>query len=97
MAAMFGPALVFCVVFGVGFGLAGDAAFSYERAAGFAHSFLGGLFLTAVIGLTLWQCCHRIFHALHDFGIHAGLGVKVLIYGVAGIGIALSLLNTVFS
>lgn len=96
MGAMFGPVLIFSIVFGTAFGFAPDGAFAYARVAAFAHSFLGGVFLTAVIGLTLWHCCHRIFHALHDFGIHAGLGVKVGTYGVAGVGILLALVNTVF-
>lgn len=96
LGAMFGPVLIFAVVFGVGFGLAGEDTFAYERVSSFAHSLLGGLFLTAIVGLTLWQCCHRIFHALHDFGFHAGLGIKAGIYGVATIGILLCLVNTVF-
>ena len=36
-----------------------------------------------VISLFLWHAAHRIFHSLHEVGIHGGVGAKLLTYGVA--------------
>jgi fumarate reductase subunit D len=37
----------------------------------------------AVIALFAWHAAHRIFHSLHDVGIHAGALARLVCYGVA--------------
>jgi succinate dehydrogenase subunit D len=32
--------------------------------------------------LFLWHAALRIFHMLHDFGIHAGTGAKLICFGL---------------
>jgi fumarate reductase subunit D len=54
---------------------------SYPRMLAFAQNFIGKGFIFAVIALFLWHAAHRIFHSLHDIGIHAGTGAKLLCYG----------------
>ena len=50
---------------------------------GFAQNFIGKGFILAVISLFLWHAAHRIFHSLHEIGIHGGVVAKLLTYGVA--------------
>jgi fumarate reductase subunit D len=33
--------------------------------------------------LFLFHGCHRMYHVLHDFGIHVGPGLKALFHGFA--------------
>ncbi len=62
-------------------------ALSYERMTAFVGGWFGKLFVFVVISLTFWHASHRIYHSLHDFGMHAGLGFfKVLAYGIALVG-----------
>jgi succinate dehydrogenase subunit D len=58
-------------------------ALAYERVLGFAQHWLGKLLLLAVISLFLFHAVHRIYHGLHDLGVHAGTGVMVATYGSA--------------
>ena len=44
---------------------------------------LGILLPAGIISLALWFCVHRVYHSLHEFGIHAGMGAKLLCYGIA--------------
>ena len=55
----------------------------YDRAMAFAQHWAGKGFLFVVIALFLWHAAHRIFHTLHDLGIHAGLMAKLVCYGFA--------------
>jgi fumarate reductase subunit D len=48
------------------------------------------MFLFAVIALFLWHGMHRIFHNLHDFGVRTGTGTKLVCYGLAFLGTAVS-------
>jgi hypothetical protein len=34
----------------------------------------------------LQHAAHRMFHMLHDLGVHAGMGTRMLCYGTALIG-----------
>jgi len=36
-----------------------------------------------VISLFLFHAVHRIYHGLHDLGVHAGTGAMVVAYGSA--------------
>ncbi len=87
LAAMLLPAVI--VVTGIAgpLGWLGADAMSYERAHALASSWTGKLFLLAVISLTFWHAFHRIYHSLHDLGVHRGLGLlKILSYGLAAFG-----------
>ena len=89
VAALLLPALVLITGLAWPLGLMSDGALGYARMSGVAGSLLGGLVLLAVIALTFWHAAHRIFHSLHDFGVHRGLGVwKVVCYGAAFVGTA---------
>lgn len=77
------PVLV--IVFGVlvPFGGFGGAAGSYERLHGLATNPLVSLGVSIALGLVLWHCCHRTYHALHDLGLHPPELVRAVIYGIA--------------
>jgi fumarate reductase subunit D len=87
LAALVGPILVLItgILTPVGLWMP-QAALSYERVLAGAQHWAGKLFLLAVVSLFLWHAAHRIFHSLHDIGIHAGTGAKLLCYGSALLG-----------
>ena len=84
LSALIGPALVFITGIAVplGFLLVPDAM-SYTRMLHLAQHWLGKAFLFAVVSLFLWHAVHRIFHSLHDIGIHTGAMAKLVCYGSA--------------
>lgn len=84
VSALLGPALVLIVGVAVplGAGLSHDAL-GYPRMLAVAQSIPGKLFLFGVISLFLWHAAHRIYHCLHDFGVHPGLFTKLCLYGSA--------------
>lgn len=84
LSALVGPVLVFITGIAVplGFVLPRETM-SYDRMLAFTQSGCGKLAALAVISLFLFHGCHRIFHCLHDFGVHAGLGTSALIHGFA--------------
>ena len=53
----------------------------YQRMVEFTHNWLGKLIVFAIIVLFLWHAALRIFHMLHDFGVHAGTGAKLVCFG----------------
>ena len=61
-------------------------ALDYLRVLGFAQHWFGKLLLLAVISLFLFHAVHRIYHGLHDLGVHAGSGAMVAAYGSALLG-----------
>jgi fumarate reductase subunit D len=83
LSALIGTTLVF--VSGIGVPLAllvSRDLMRYERMLGFAQHWLGKVILFSVIVLFLWHAALRIFHLLHDFGIHAGTGAKATCFGL---------------
>ena len=58
----------------------------YARVLGFAQHWLGKVLILAVISLFLFHAAHRIYHGLHDLGVHAGTGTMVASYGGALLG-----------
>ena len=56
---------------------------SYPRVLALAQHWIGKGFLFVVISLFAWHAVHRIFHSLHDIGIHAGTAAKLICYGGA--------------
>jgi fumarate reductase subunit D len=77
------PVLV--AVFGllVPFGAFGTPDEVYARVAGLLGNPLAALAVSLGLGLVLWHCCHRTYHALHDLGLHPPEVVRAGIYGVA--------------
>ena len=84
LSALLGTVLVFITGLAVpmGFTLSADWM-SYPRALAFAQHWLGKAFLFVVIALFAWHAVHRIFHSLHDVGVHAGMAAKLVCYGTA--------------
>ncbi|MGA9855583.1 MAG: fumarate reductase subunit FrdD [Gammaproteobacteria bacterium] len=83
LSALVGPMLVFITGIAVPLGLLLTTdTLSYPHVLAFAHSWIGAVFLFAVVVLFLWHAGHRIFHSLHDLGIHAGVVVKLCCYGL---------------
>lgn len=84
LSALFGPMLVFITGIAVPLGLLLPAdTMSYPKMLAFAQNFIGKAFIFAIIALFLWHAAHRIFHSLHEIGIHGGLFAKLVCYGVA--------------
>jgi fumarate reductase subunit D len=61
-------------------------ALDYARVLPFAQHWFGKALLLAVISLFLFHAAHRIYHGLHDVGVHAGTGTMIASYGGALIG-----------
>ncbi|WP_440028036.1 fumarate reductase subunit FrdD [Chromobacterium amazonense] len=92
LAALFGPMLVAITGFAAPLGWLPAKAASYQGALALAQSLLGKAALWVLISLLLWHAAHRIYHSLHDVGIHGGALAKALTYGLAAAGTALALL-----
>lgn len=91
LSALFGPVLVLITGIFVPLGLLLPAGtMSYPKMLAFAQNFIGKGFIFAVIVLFLWHAAHRIFHSLHEIGIHAGSGAKLLCYGSAFVSTVIS-------
>ncbi|MCM8596743.1 fumarate reductase subunit FrdD [Accumulibacter sp.] len=87
LSALIGPMLVFITGLAVPLGLLLPAdTMSYAHVLAFARNWAGKAFILAVIALFLWHAAHRIFHSLHDVGVHAGTGAKLVCYGLALVG-----------
>ena len=97
LAALVGPALVLVTGIAVPAGiLVSPDLMSYQNIFGFAQHWIGKIIVFAVIVLFLWHAALRIFHMLHDFGVHAGTGAKLVCFGlplVCTIGAAYILLT----
>lgn len=84
LSALLGTMLVFItgIAAPAGWLLPADLL-SYPRVLALAHHWIGKGFLFVVISLFAWHAVHRVFHSLHDIGIHAGAAAKLICYGVA--------------
>ncbi len=92
LAAILGPALVFITGIAVPLGiLLAPDAMSYANMMAFAQSWIGKAFVLAIVPLFLWHAGHRIFHSLHDVGIHGGTGARLICYGGALLGTLITL------
>jgi len=84
LSALFGPMLVLITGVLVPLGLLLPPDFmSYPRMIAFAQQWAGKAFVFVVITLFAWHAAHRIYHSLHDVGIHASLGARLACYGAA--------------
>ncbi len=90
LAAFLAPALALLFLM-VALGHA-PALFSYANLHAFAANWAGKAFLLGVITLFLWHAAHRLRVTLHDFGLRQDAMVAVVVYLVAAIGTALSIL-----
>ncbi len=84
LSALFVPMMIFItgIAIPLGFLLPADTM-SYPKMLAFAQNFIGKGFIFAIVSLSLWFAVHRVYHSLHEFGIHAGFGAKLLCYGIA--------------
>jgi fumarate reductase subunit D len=83
LAALVGPTLVFVTGIGVPAGiLLSQDMMRFQRMNAFVHGWAGKIIVLAVIILFLWHAALRIFHMLHDFGVHAGAAAKVVCFGL---------------
>jgi fumarate reductase subunit D len=87
LSALVAPILIFItgIIAPIGLWMPPDAL-AYSRVLEFAHHWLGILIVLAVISLFLFHAVHRIYHGLHDLGVHAGTGAMVSAYGSALLG-----------
>lgn len=84
LSALFVPMMIFITGIAVPLGLLLPAGtMSYPKMLAFAQNFIGKGFIFAIISLSLWFAVHRVYHSLHEFGIHAGTGAKMICYGIA--------------
>ena len=65
---------------------------SYAHLHAFASHWVGKVMLLGVITLFLWHAAHRLRVTLHDFGLRQDAKVAVVVYVVAGVGTALTVL-----
>jgi fumarate reductase subunit D len=84
LSALLGTMLVFITGLAVplGWPLPSDLL-SYPRMLALAQNAAGKGALFVVIALFAWHAAHRLFHSLHDLGIHAGTAGKIACYGSA--------------
>ena len=87
LSALIGPMLVLITGIAVPLGfILPRELMSYPRMLVFAQYWLGKGFLFIVVALFLWHAAHRIFHSLHDLGMHTGIKSKLVCYGLALLG-----------
>ena len=91
VSALVAPILIFItgIVAPIGLWMPPEAL-DHARVLGFAQHWFGKLLLLAVISLFLFHAVHRIYHGLHDLGVHAGTGAMVAAYGSALLGTLLA-------
>ena len=98
LAALVGPLLVFVTGIAIPLGiLLPRDTMSHERMLAFAQRGFGKAVILIVISLFLFHGFHRLYHCLHDFGIHVGPGLKATFHGcaIAGTVAALWLLAVI--
>ena len=87
LCALVGPMLIFITGIAVpSQWLLSKDPMSYERMLVLTSSGLGKAAIFLVISLFLFHGVHRMYHCLHDFGIHVGAGLKAAFHGFAVAG-----------
>lgn len=87
LSALMLPVLIFITGIAVPLGILPPETMSFDRMSAFASHWLAKLILLSVITLPMWHAAHRIYHGLHDLGIHWGRTFFMwLCYGLAAIG-----------
>ncbi len=87
LSALTGPALIF--VTGIALPL-GWVPLGYERAHALAHNGFGKIAIFLVIALFLFHGLHRMYHSVHDLGIHVTPAMKAGFHGLAALGSAVA-------
>ena len=80
LSATIGIAVVFIT------GVVLPFACGYDQALAFVRHWEGKAILWIVISLFLWHGAHRIYHSLHDLGVHSKTASAVACYGIALMG-----------
>jgi fumarate reductase subunit D len=84
LSALLGTMMVFITGISVPLGWPlPSTLMTYPRMLAFAQHWAGKGLLFVVIALFAWHAAHRIFHSLHDLGIHNGAVAKLVCYGSA--------------
>jgi fumarate reductase subunit D len=84
LSATIGAMLVFITGIAIPLGLVLPSdLMSYENMLAFHRHWAGKAFTFVMISLFLWHGAHRIFHSLHDLGVHAKTAPAVACYGAA--------------
>jgi len=87
LSALIGPILILITGILAPLALAmPPEALAYPRVLAFAQSWIGKVAILAVISLFLFHAAHRMYHGLHDLGVHAGTGAMTIAYGSAFLG-----------
>ncbi|MBL8659036.1 MAG: hypothetical protein JNM75_04690 [Rhodospirillales bacterium] len=81
------PVMIFITGIAPAIGLFGDAL-SYETMHAFVGNWLIKLILLGIIVLAAWHAAHRLRVCAHDFGIRADGAVSIVVYGLAAIASA---------
>lgn len=81
------PVMIFVTGLAPAMGLFGDAL-SYDTMRAFVGNWLIKLILLGIIVLAAWHAAHRLRVCAHDFGIRADQGVAMVVYGIAAIATA---------
>ena len=83
VAAVLLPVLILISGLMVPLGIFDADTLSYEKMHALATSWWGAPILLAVIALPIYHAMHRIYHGLHDLGIHPTKFLHYLLYGFA--------------
>ena len=87
LSALIGAVLVFITGIAAPLGiLLPRETLSYSRVLAVTQHWTGKGIMFVIISLFLWHSAHRIYHTLHDIGVHAGLVAKLICYGFAMAG-----------
>ncbi len=87
LSALIGPSLIF--VTGIALPL-GWVPLGYERAHALAQNGFGRIAIFLVVSLFLFHGLHRMYHSVHDLGVHVSPLVKALFHGAAAAGSAVA-------
>lgn len=84
LAALALPALIVATGIAGPLGLLPAGSLDYDRLSALLGSITGKLLAFVGVSLLFWHAMHRIFHGLHDLGLHRHLGVwRIISYGIA--------------
>jgi len=87
LSALVGPVLIFITGIAVPLGLLlPTQTMNYETMLAFTRNPISKAVVLAVISLFLFHGCHRMYHSLHDVGVHAGPREWRWFYGTAVLG-----------
>lgn len=86
LSALIGPMLIFITGIAVPTGLLSRETMGYERMQALLQHGLGKLAIVLVIGLFLFHGLHRMYHSVHDFGVHVTPAMKAGFHGAAFVG-----------